>query len=124
MEKEIIIPVFKEKTVKDDSSGIDPSTVKEKVKKTLESALKEITIDKESLHKCISSVETLIANTSNSIKKLDTILLDNLSIQFGISTTGKVGLFGSGIDIGLAGTFQLTFKINTKPEPQHKEDYI
>jgi len=125
MKNEIIVPIFGKDNIENENSGIEPATVKDKIKKILNDSLQEIKIDQQSLHDCISSVESLVLNSYDSIRNNNLISLDNVSIRFGISYSGKIGIFGLGIDSRLAATFQLTFKVlNNNSESSTKEQYV
>jgi hypothetical protein len=110
MKNKILIPAF-QKTVTTQTVG-GPASLKKKVKDGLSDEAKEILatleVDNTTLDQCINSARALV----NAVReKSPDLKPDTISIQLGISTTGKVGFLGTGVDIQLAAVIQLTLKV-------------
>lgn len=125
MENEIKIPVFvKQNTTEDFTSAIEPQSLAERVKNSINNTFQKIKVDHETLTSCINSIELLVQESANILKKNNIIAIDQISMNLGISSSGKVGILGSSLDISVAGSFQLIFKTENSSEKIHKEDYV
>lgn len=111
MKNKILIPVF-QKGLKTQTVG-GPASLKKKVKDEINEGAKEVLatleVDNTTLDQCITSARALIKSIR---EKSPDLTPETISIQLGISTTGKVGFLGTGIDVQLAAVIQLTLKVN------------
>ena len=80
-----------------------------KVKKAAQVAISELPIDEASLGQCLLAAQTLLNRMEGKIKGAKP---DSITFQLGISGTGKVGFMGTGVDVQVAASIQLTLKIS------------
>jgi hypothetical protein len=111
MKNKILIPTF-QKTITTQTVG-GPASLRRKVKDGFNDEAKEmlatLEVDNATLDQCINSARALV----NAVReKSPDMKPETISIQLGISTTGKVGFLGTGIDLQVAAVIQLTLKVS------------
>jgi hypothetical protein len=122
MANHITIPVF----IATDSDGTigSPATVADKLKAAAGKVVFSLAIDEESLRKSIDSALSMINVVRQQLDDASDVKLNTFSVDFGISSTGKVGFSGSGLDVQLASKFQVTFKIDESHDNKRKNGAV
>jgi hypothetical protein len=109
MKNELLIPVFTEPD-RDDSIG-EPASIRDTIKRVLGKSICVLQIDEETLNQCVSAAANLLYQLDKMSTQSSKVKTDSITFQLGVSSTGKVALIGSGVDIELATTIQVTFKV-------------
>jgi hypothetical protein len=86
-----------------------PASLRKVIKGQAGEALTTLTVDQDTLRQCVESAQSLLAFIREASHGLTP---DSITIQLGVSTTGKVGFLGTGIDVHLAATIQLHLKVS------------
>ena len=108
METPLTIPVFAKV---DDVRNIGgPASVVDKIKTEVQDVIASLVVDENTLGQCLQAAQSLMKFMEEKINNTK-IKTDTISFQLGITTTGKVGFLGTGVDVQFAATLQLTLKV-------------
>ncbi|BBL75587.1 Pepco domain-containing protein [Methylomagnum ishizawai] len=113
MDQKISLPVLIDITI-DNQKG--PKVVGgpasfDTVRSAINKVIEKIDVDKVTLHQCLDAASVLASQIKSKISENHDITPDELSMKFAISSTGKVGFLGTGMDIKGAVTFEIKFKV-------------
>ena len=114
MNQKVTLPVLTEIETMHVPDSIEPaSQAQEKIKNKIISEIEDIQIDEESLQKCIASIGKLSNQSAEKLSDNESVSLDSISVQLGISLTGEVGFLGTGVKTGISTSLNLVFKIKS-----------
>jgi hypothetical protein len=71
----------------------------------------KVLVNAESLASTIQSGLAILEAAKNACPNEADVRVDTMSFEIGVQATGRVGFLGSGADLQIAASFQVTFKI-------------
>jgi len=93
-----------------------PATIAEIAKTEIGHALSLLSVDHETLEQCLTAAQIMFQIVQR--RYMDSpIKTDSISIELGISATGKVGFLGTGVDVQAAAKLQIT--LSSQKEVHH-----
>lgn len=84
-----------------------PATISEVAKAEVRHALSLLSVDNETFDQCLTAAQIMFQIIQR--RYIDSpIKTDSISIELGISATGKVGFLGTGMDVQAAAKIQIS----------------